>query len=312
MELGCYAGELWCVPALHHVLQNAKISYFSTGNVHSCQKRCSSDPPVSGLHGIVICRNSVSALVRLIICPAVYWAPFLRVQVEVVEGILIRRVYRTMVREFRVKDTFNVAGRGVVALLDGKTGLGIGKPHVVSVRTPEGRVQRTEAFREVVSTSREQERSDEGILLMNLSKEDVPVGSTVSFEMKFMDIVPRESVVFAEDFSAMVAWYRDVLGFSIVLLKEEDYHYCSLENENGVRIGIADALEMGVVPGERRHNTVVLQFQVPDIKEFFEHLNVNGGAVTFGPSFDENDGFWFGGFHDLEGNPFWVVDENCP
>lgn len=217
-----------------------------------------------------------------------------------------------MVREFRVKETFAVAGRGVVVLLEGKTGLRVGKPHVVSVRTPDGRVQQTEAYRELRWTSQEPESSDEGVLLMNLTREDVPIGSVVSVEMKSMDIVPRESVVFAENFSAMVAWYRDVLGFSIALLKEEDYHYCSLENENGVRIGIADALEMGVMPGERRHNTVVLQFQVPDLKEFFEHLQTNGGAVTFGPSFDENDGFWFGGFHDLEGNPFWVVDENCP
>lgn len=127
-----------------------------------------------------------------------------------------------------------------------------------------------------------------------------------------MKLYARESVVFAEDFNALVAWYRDVLGFTVTRRNEDEYHYCNLENENGIQIGIASAEEMGVQPGERRHNTVVLQFQVPDVPAFFAYLQEKGGDITFGPSFDEKDGFWYGGFHDLEGNPFWVVDENCP
>ncbi|KAA3656005.1 MAG: hypothetical protein DWQ04_32375 [Chloroflexi bacterium] len=127
-----------------------------------------------------------------------------------------------------------------------------------------------------------------------------------------MKISPRESVIFAEDFQAMKAWYQDVLGFKVTLLAEEDYHYVNLENDEGVRIGIADAKEMGITPQDRSNNTVVLQFEVSDVKIFFAYLQEKGGSVTFGPSFDEKGGFWFGGFHDLEGNPFWVVDENCP
>jgi predicted enzyme related to lactoylglutathione lyase len=127
-----------------------------------------------------------------------------------------------------------------------------------------------------------------------------------------MKLVPRESVIFANDFQAMTKWYQDVLGFEVTQLFEGEYHYCNLENECGIRIGIAKAKEMNVSPKDRRHNTVVLQFEVTDVKAFFDHVEKEGGAITFGPSFDSKDGFWYGGFQDLEGNPFWVVDENCP
>ena len=127
-----------------------------------------------------------------------------------------------------------------------------------------------------------------------------------------MNLSPRESVIFAEDFPAMIKWYQDVLGFKITRLFAEDYHYCNLENENGIQIGIASAQEMSVVPRDRKNNSIVLQFEVADVKKFFAHLQEHGGDIAFGPSFDQKNSFWFGGFHDLEGNPFWVVDENCP
>ena len=93
---------------------------------------------------------------------------------------------------------------------------------------------------------------------------------------------------------------------------EDEYHYCTLENPEGMQIGIADAKEMGVTPGDRKINTVILQVMVEDVAAFFNHLKMNGGAVVFGPSYSEKDKFWYGGFEDLEGNPFWVVDSNCP
>jgi predicted enzyme related to lactoylglutathione lyase len=127
-----------------------------------------------------------------------------------------------------------------------------------------------------------------------------------------MEIHPRESVILAENFLLLVEWYQKVLQFKIVQLHEDQYHYCNFENEHGSKIGIADAKEMGITPGDRKNNTVVLQFQVPDVKDFFQYLQEHDGVITFGPSFDEKGQFWYGGFHDLEGNPFWVVDENCP
>ncbi len=127
-----------------------------------------------------------------------------------------------------------------------------------------------------------------------------------------IEIRPRETVILATGFSALVAWYRDVLGFTVVKLFEDGFHYCNLETPSGIKIGIADAQEMGVVPVDRRSNTVILQFEVDDIEELFAQLEQTGASITNGPAVDEKGVFWFGGFLDPEGNPCWVVDKNCP
>ena len=127
-----------------------------------------------------------------------------------------------------------------------------------------------------------------------------------------IDIRPRETVILASDLSTLVNWYQDILGFQVTQLFEESFHYACLETPSGIKIGIGSAAEMGVEPTDRSRNTVVLQFEVDDLAEFFDHLQQSGGAVTFGPSFDKEGEFWFGGFSDSEGNPTWVVDKNCP
>jgi predicted enzyme related to lactoylglutathione lyase len=125
-------------------------------------------------------------------------------------------------------------------------------------------------------------------------------------------VAPREMVILADDFDAVVSWYINALGFRVIKTFTEGYRYCNLETESGIRIGIAPATDVGVVPGDRANNTVLLQIEVPDVKHFFERLTKSGGVVTFGPSFDKSGKFWFGGVADIEGNPIWVVDENCP
>ena len=127
-----------------------------------------------------------------------------------------------------------------------------------------------------------------------------------------MKLYPRETVIFANDFKKMVNWYQHVLGFQITALHEEDYHYCNLENETGIQIGIADSQEMAVKNHDQKNNSVILQVMVTDVNEFFEFLSQKEGTISFGPSFDKKGGFWYGGFEDVEGNPWWVVDENCP
>jgi predicted enzyme related to lactoylglutathione lyase len=127
-----------------------------------------------------------------------------------------------------------------------------------------------------------------------------------------MEVRPREAVIMAENFTKLSAWYKDTFALEAELIEEEEYHYWHLCNSASLQIGIADAKQMGVQPGDRKNNTVVLQVEVDDIKAFFEHLELKGGAVTFGPSFDKRGGFWYGGFSDPEGNLTWVVDKNCP
>jgi len=119
-----------------------------------------------------------------------------------------------------------------------------------------------------------------------------------------MELRPREPVVLADDFGA--------LGFSAVSIIDDAYRYATLETAGGVRLGIADAKQMGVDAGDRSKSTFVLQFEVDDVAAFFEHVASQGGLVTFGPAQDAQAGFWFGGIADLEGNRCWVVDANCP
>ena len=127
-----------------------------------------------------------------------------------------------------------------------------------------------------------------------------------------IEIRPRELVILASDYSKLLAWYQEALGFQITADFTEDYKYCNLETPSGIQIGIGDAAEMGVEPIDRSTHTVIPQIEVDDVKEFFKHLEKSDATITFGPSFDENGKFWYGGFADPEGNPFWVVDLNTP
>ncbi|HIE75306.1 MAG TPA: hypothetical protein EYP93_03665 [Gammaproteobacteria bacterium] len=127
-----------------------------------------------------------------------------------------------------------------------------------------------------------------------------------------VEIRLRETVILASDFTKLMEWYASVLGFKVVKRFDAEYHYCNLETPSGIKIGIADAEEMGVAPVDRRNNTVVLQLEVDELQELFTHLEKNGATNMSGPSFDKVGAFWFGGFSDPEGNPFWVVDKNCP
>lgn len=127
-----------------------------------------------------------------------------------------------------------------------------------------------------------------------------------------IDIRPRESVILARDFSAAVDWYCKALGFTVVKRFDNGFNYCNLETASGIRIGIGDAAQMGVTAANRNNDTVILQFEVDDVDEFFSHLGRFEGSITGGPSFDAGGNFWFGSFVDPEGNQFWVVDKNCP
>ena len=127
-----------------------------------------------------------------------------------------------------------------------------------------------------------------------------------------VEIRPRETVILADDFAMLVAWYRDVLGFTVTNLFDEGFHYCNLETSTGIKLGIGEAREMGVEPIDRSRNTVVLQFEVDDVECFLAFLQEAGATITNGPSFDKKGEFWFGTFADPEGNPCWVVDKDCP
>lgn len=127
-----------------------------------------------------------------------------------------------------------------------------------------------------------------------------------------MEIKPREIVIFAENFKDMVEWYKNILDFKVVRIFDEGYHYANLETESGLKIGITPAAEVGVEPGERKNNPVIMHIVVDDVPQFFEYLKKNDVKINFGPSFEKGADFYYGSFSDLEGNPIWVVDNNCP
>ena len=74
----------------------------------------------------------------------------------------------------------------------------------------------------------------------------------------------------------MVEWYKNTLSFTSSLLVDDEYRYCSLKNKQGIEIGIADSKQMGIKNPNRKNNTVVLQFGVNSIKDFFIYLQKKG------------------------------------
>ena len=49
------------------------------------------------------------------------------------------------------------------------------------------------------------------------------------------EVQPRETVVLATDFAALVSWYTQVLGFRVTKQFGEGFHYCNRESVLGGR-----------------------------------------------------------------------------
>mgnify|MGYP000253470653 FL=1 len=127
-----------------------------------------------------------------------------------------------------------------------------------------------------------------------------------------MELNPRETVILVEDFDLMINWYCEVLGFKVTKRFEDGFHYCNLESEARIKLGIAVASEMQIELTDRSKNSVVLQFEVDEVKAFLKYISEESGSITGEASFNAKDNFWFGSFADPEGNSFWVVDAHCP
>ena len=127
-----------------------------------------------------------------------------------------------------------------------------------------------------------------------------------------MELKPREAVILVEDFDLMINWYCEVLGFKVTKRFEDGFHYCNLESEARIKLGLALASEMQIELADRSKNSIVLQFEVDEVKAFLKYISEEGGSITGEASFNAKDNFWFGSFADPEGNSFWVVDAHCP
>lgn len=127
-----------------------------------------------------------------------------------------------------------------------------------------------------------------------------------------MKVKPRESILLVENFDSQITWYCDILNFHIVKNYFEQYHYCVLENEAGIKLAIGLASDMGVTLQARERNSVILQFEAEDVRVFLAFIEENNGKIIAPAIHNEEDDFWFGSFADPEGNTHWVVDGNCP
>lgn len=81
--------------------------------------------------------------------------------------------------EFTVEDTFNITGRGLVAVGAGRPDLPVGCPLPAEIRTPDGRVLHTRSYREFLTIRIPQPVERDAFLLVGMAKEDVPIGSTI-------------------------------------------------------------------------------------------------------------------------------------
>ena len=123
-----------------------------------------------------------------------------------------------------------------------------------------------------------------------------------------MNIKLINTVILAEDYRTLVDWYRKTLGLDVKLETEKDYHYTDLAKDGQLIVGICPASEMNHTPASPRNNSTLLQISTDDIHTLFSSVQEHGGTILFGPSVDKNDGFTYGSFSDIEGNPVWVME----
>ena len=82
-------------------------------------------------------------------------------------------------RQFMVIETFEIRGRGTVALIDEPIDCGIGKPLDVTVTRPDATAFPAVAYQEWLLKRSGMTREYTAFLLMGVAKSDLPVGSSI-------------------------------------------------------------------------------------------------------------------------------------
>ena len=86
-----------------------------------------------------------------------------------------------MSNELTIVETFEIAGRGAVAVVDKLTGRDVGRALRVELVKPSGEVVSTEAFKEWLLRRQPAPTEKEGFMLKGLHKGDVPAGTVLRF-----------------------------------------------------------------------------------------------------------------------------------
>lgn len=83
--------------------------------------------------------------------------------------------------EYNITNVFEITERGAVVLIAETTDLSVRHPHPVEVITPDGKVMKTEAYKEFLLRSAPTPVEEEGYVFKGLHKPDVPIGSRLRF-----------------------------------------------------------------------------------------------------------------------------------
>lgn len=117
-------------------------------------------------------------------------------------------------------------------------------------------------------------------------------------------------VVFAENFNELVQWYKEALNLEVIYEEQGEYRYTELGYDKEVVVGITPAEEMEHFPTKPRNNTTIMQLSVSNIKAIFKQIEEQGGRILFGPLYEEQHKFYYGGVSDIEGNQIWFIEED--
>ncbi|GEM_PF-423810 len=145
-------------------------------------------------------------------------------------------------------------------------------------------------------------------LTLRLSKaEEFAYNKRIEEESADMDARHLCTVVLARDYRRLVDWYRKALRMKPKLVVTDGFDWTELARP-GLRIGFAPAKQMGVKLPRKRSNAVILHLISKDVRALLRDVKKCGARIAFGPSLNKEDGYWYGAFEDLEGNPIWVID----
>lgn len=121
--------------------------------------------------------------------------------------------------------------------------------------------------------------------------------------MKLLNVV-----ICAEQYEALVDWYKEALDLEVILVESGEYHYTELGKDGKVIVGLTPAKEVEIQVSNPRNNASIMQIEVKDINALFARVKEKGGGLLFGPSLETQNGFYYGAFNDLEGNQIWVIE----
>ncbi len=115
-------------------------------------------------------------------------------------------------------------------------------------------------------------------------------------------------VILAENYPALVEWYKKVFHLDVLLEEASSYHYTELGQDKKVIVGLTPAKEVEHTPTPKRNNSALLQVSTSDIAAVNQNVATYGGEVIFGPRKDEEYDFQYGAIRDIEGNEIWLVE----